>query len=219
MPWHRRLRSLAIALAVICAWSPVAGQETDREADLERIRDEIATLRSRLNQLRQQASDLRGELKHTELAVELQEKRHQEARKAREVAEDSLLELQAEIDALTLALQQLRVRLRDRLVHLYRLGRQGYLRLFLSIHSAQDLLPGIRQLRYLAKRDGGLLESYLDTQARLGFKREELRERADTVQRWLQAEAVRLDQLELLRNKQIDKIVDVGQALAVELID
>jgi len=196
---------------VLWVCSPVGAEQTDREAELEEIRDQITVLRSRLNQVRQQATGLRGELTQTELALELQEKRLIEARRARELAEESLLELQAEIDDLEVRLGELRVQLRDRLIDLHRLGQQGYLRLFLSIQSEDDLLPGIRQLRYIAKRDRGLLESYLQTQSGLSFKREELSEHGQAVQEWIEVETQRLEQLDVLHKQQARLLKELEQ--------
>lgn len=196
---------------MLSVWSPASGQQTGRETELEEIRDQIAVLRSRLNQVRQEATGLRGELTQTELALELQEKRLEEARRAREVAEESLLELQADIENLEIRLEELHVQLRDRLIDLHRLGQQGYLRLFLSIQSEEDLLPGIRQVRYFAKRDGGLLESYLEAQAGMKFKREELSQHGAAVQQWMEIEAQRMQQLDALHQQQARLLKELEQ--------
>jgi len=184
------------------AAGPVGAQQSGREAELEAIRDQIMVLQGRLNRVRQEATGLRGELEQTEVALELQRTRLAEARAARRMAEDSLAEVEDEIVGLEQRLEELRDHLRQRMIDLYRLGQEGYLRLFLSIQSEVDLLPGIRQVRYLVKRDGGLLASYEDAHAQLSFKQTELASHHEEVQGWLEMESTRADQLERLQRRQ-----------------
>ncbi|MCL4839750.1 MAG: hypothetical protein KJ058_17505, partial [Thermoanaerobaculia bacterium] len=63
---------------------------------------------------------------------------------------------------------------RDRMLALYRLGRPGYLRLFLAARPGTEVLPAIRHLRFLARRDSELLGRFVDAQARLSFERDGL---------------------------------------------
>lgn len=177
-------------------------QQPGREAELEVIRDQIMVLQGRLNSVRQEASGLRGDLEQTEVALELQRTRLAEARAARLLAEESLIQVEDEISGLENRLAELRQSLRRRLIELYRLGQEGYLRLFLSIRSQEDLLPGIRQVRYLVKRDGDLLADYENARVVLGFKQEELAGHDEEVQDWLAAEASRAEQLERLQQRQ-----------------
>lgn len=182
--------------------SLVVAQIGSRETELEAIRDEIARLQVRLNQVRRESAGLKGELEQTAVAIELQGKRVDEAQTARTLAEESLAGLEEQVAELEIRLERLRQNLKERLADLYRLGRQGYLRLFLSIRSQEDLLPGIRQVRFLAMRDRDLLDDYVDTRARLEFERRELEERRREIEEWLLAEGQRLDQLNRLRRRQ-----------------
>ena len=178
-----------------------AAQTSSREAELESIRDQIMTLRSRLNRVRQEAGGLRRDLRETEVALELQKKRLEEARTARALAEEMLAGVETEIGDLEMGLEELQILLRERMVDLHRLGQQGYVRLFLSIQSRDDLLPGIRQMRYLVKRDGGLLEQYQTTHVELSAKQDELVEHREEARQWLEVESKRLDQLERLESR------------------
>lgn len=179
----------------------ICAQGSEREAELESIRDQIMVLRGRLNRVRQEAGGLRGDLQETEVALELQQKRLQEARTARALAEESRARLEAEIEELELDLEGLSELLRQRMIDLHRLGQQGYVRLFLSIRSEKDLLPGIRQVRYLVKRDGRLLETYRTTRSELLTRQEQVVEHEEEVRGWLEAEAQRLVQLERLKSR------------------
>jgi septal ring factor EnvC (AmiA/AmiB activator) len=173
-----------------------------REVELEAIRDQIMVLQSQLNRVRQEATGLRGDLEQTRVALQLQETRLIEAQTARRLAEESLQGVEIELGGLERQLDDLRQDLRDRLTDLYRLGQEGYLRLFLSIRSQDDLLPGIRQVRYLVLRDGELLARYEHARAELSFKQEELAGRHEEVRDWLATESERADQLERLQQRQ-----------------
>lgn len=177
-------------------------QQSGREAELEVLRDQIMVLQGRLNKVRQEASGLRGDLEQTEVALELQRTRLAEAQTARRLAEESLAEVEIEIARLEDRLGELRQSLRQRLIDLYRLGQEGYLRLFLSIRSQEDMLPGIRQVRYLVRRDGGLLAAYESAHAELDFQQKELAGHDEEVRDWLAAESSRAEQLERLQQRQ-----------------
>lgn len=181
---------------------PVEAQSSDREAELEALRDQIMVLQGRLNRVRQEATGLRGELEQTQVALELQQKRLAEATTARQLAEESLVQVESEIGGLEVQLGELRERLRGRLIELYRLGQEGYLRLFLSIRSQDDLLPGIRQVRFLVRRDGDLLTRYEQVHAELRFKQEEVTGHHEEVQSWLESESERASQLQQLQVRQ-----------------
>lgn len=200
-------------------------QTSGREEELEIIRDQIMVLQGRLNRLRQEATGLRGDLEQTQVALELQRTRLAEAQAARRLAEESLAEVADEIVELENRLEDLRQSLRRRLIDLYRLGQEGYLRLFLSIRSQEDLLPGIRQVRFLVKRDGGLLTEYESAHTELSFKQQELAGHDEEVQDWLETESSRADQLVRLERRQsriLAQLEDEDRTLSLrtaELVD
>lgn len=200
-------RRLCICLVVVQSWvvsggTPSTAQVPDREAELEAIRDQIMVLQSRLNRVSQEEQGLRGEVNQTVVAIELQEKRVEEARTARLLAADSLEEVGKEVATLEASLDEIRAKLKQSLADLYRMGQQGYLRLFLSIRSTEDLLPGIRQMRFFVRRDSGLLNSYLDTHTQLTFQQEQLAQHRQDVESWLGRESSRLDELGRLQQRQ-----------------
>ena len=200
-----RNRAIVITLMLLVGGLCVdraESQQSGREAELEGIRDQIMVLQGELNRVRQEATGLRGDLQQTEVALELQRTRLAEAQAARLLAEESLAGVENEIVDLEGRLEELRLNLRQRLIDLYRLGQEGYLRLFLSIRTQEDLLPGIRQVRYLVQRDGGLLTDYELAHAELSFKQEELAGHDEEVREWLEAESTRADQLERLQRRQ-----------------
>ena len=95
-----------------------------------------------------------------------------------------------------------RDQLRRSLVGLYRLGRHGYLRLFLALKPNESLLPGIRLLRLIAHRDAETLDRYRETRTRLEFERDELAKQQKEVEAWVKRERDRQQELARLRTRQ-----------------
>jgi len=156
-----RSRAIAFALVALVVVGlcclPTAANDTTkdfdrREAELTAIRAEISKLEGRLTEMRSREVGLEDELDRTRVELQLQEERLGEATAARDLASAKAEATSAKVDELEIALRQTREDLSRRLTGLYRLGRQGYLRLFLSLEPDQSLLPAIRQLRFLVKR-------------------------------------------------------------------
>ncbi len=124
-----------------------------------------------------------------------------EAKTAFELAAARSAETEAEIEGLESAMAALRDDLRRRLAGLYRLGRQGYLRLFLSLKPDADLLPAIRQLRFLVRRDQITVERYGATRRELVGKREQLAAEQREMGLWQQREQERRDALASTRRR------------------
>ncbi|MFL6237831.1 MAG: hypothetical protein ACJ76N_32235, partial [Thermoanaerobaculia bacterium] len=114
---------------------------------------EIARLTERLAAARKAQTGVQGEIDAVEVELSLQEARLQEATTARDLAARKVEEGQAEVARLQGALDTARTALKRHLIGLYRLGRQGYLRLFFSLKPDRRLLPSIRLMRYLARRE------------------------------------------------------------------
>ena len=101
-------------------------------------------------------------------------------------------------------LVELRGQLRRSLVGLYRLGRHGYLRLFLSLKPNQSLLPGIRLLRLIARRDGETLDRFRATRTQLEFERGQLAAGRRELEAWVRREEERRRGLVALRARQVE---------------
>ena len=178
------------------------GQGPNREEELELLRDEISTLTLQLRQIRREKGGLAGQLDQTVIAVSLQEKRVVEARAAGAISAEALLRVEKHAEELEHDLAAKRRELRQRLSALYRIGRQGYLRLLLSIRAEQDLLPGIRQLRFLATRDAKLLGRFMKLQSDLEAERAKILSRREELDAWAEQESARLAQLSRLQQQQ-----------------
>lgn len=195
------LASLLLAALVSCA-VPAHAQETTREQELEAIRGDLARLQAEREQVRARQSGIAGELRRTEVEVRIQEQRVAEATAAQAVVIERTEAIVAQVAALEVQLQQLRDGLRRSLVGLYRMGRHGYLRLFLSLKPESSMLPGIRLLRLVARRDDDALERFRKTRTELEFEREQLAEQRRELDAWLQRERQQQALLAQLRQRQ-----------------
>ena len=221
MPCPRPPRSRAAALAaglllsVLGAAVALAQQSPPpsagaREAELERLRGEIAQLQSRLGAVQARERSVATELERTRLQLTLQETKLAEAQAAQAVAHERIRTLEHEVGSLEGRLRRVRNDLRGRLGGLYRLGRAGYLRLLISLAPGDEVLPAIRQLRFLARRDGDALERFLDTRARLSVEQQELVQARARLATWVEQEEVRRAQLETLRREQAAALARVA---------
>jgi len=197
-------RSAALFVLLIAALPLRAAEPDPRVADLERLRGEIAKLQSRLAKAQERSQSLAGELEQTSLQLQLQERKVEEAHTARTLAEDRTKTIAAEVGSLETRLVRVREDLRGRLSGLYRLGHAGYLRLLLALRPGQEVLPAMRQLRYLARRDGELLARFHDTRARLTVEQSTLGAERERLEGWVRQEEQRRAALATMRSRQAD---------------
>ncbi|HEX9941621.1 MAG TPA: peptidoglycan DD-metalloendopeptidase family protein [Thermoanaerobaculia bacterium] len=191
-----RWAGLIVALALLLGIAPLAAQpRRSREQELAALRAEIARLTQRLDAARRAQTGLQGELQAVEVELRLQETRLAEAATARDLAARRVEEGEREVARLAGALDAARADLRRRLAALYRLGRQGYFRLFLSLRPDRRLLPSIRLMRYLARRDRAAIDRYQQAKDGLARQRERLLARREEAERWIRDERVRRRQL------------------------
>ena len=206
-------RWLVVLVLAVLVWPLTwAGDETldPRETELARIRAEIGRLQQRLVVVRERENTLEDELQRVRVELALQEAELAEATAAFELARARTLAAESKGAELEVALAEIRDDLGRRLVGLYRLGGQGYFRLFLTLEPDQELLPAIRQLRFLARRDRETFDRFQSTRTELGRQRERwLSERRDA-ERWQEREAERRDALVVLRQRHEETIARVA---------
>lgn len=200
---HRTVvRRLAWMVAPLLFAAAAGAQSDPREAELADMRQEISRLETRLVEIKGRETTLEDQLRRVRLELQLQEVQLSEATTAYELAAARSAATEAEIERLASALAALRDDLRRRLAGLYRLGRQGYLRLFLSLEPNADLLPAIRQLRFLVRRDQLTVERYNATRQELVGKRQQLAAEQQEMGLWQQREQERRDALASTRRRQ-----------------
>lgn len=200
-----KVRLAAWALLVALAL-PLYPQNADRrtsarERELAALRAEIGRLEGRVAEARRKQSGLQDELAAAELDLDLQEARLAEAMTARDLAARRAAASETEVARLEVALDETRRDLQRRLAALYRLGRQGYLRLLFAVDPERPLLPSIRLVRYLARRDRRAFDGYREARAGLARERDRLvAERAEREQ-WIEREKARRAELLAVRSR------------------
>jgi septal ring factor EnvC (AmiA/AmiB activator) len=199
----RRRAAFLLLLLLTGPSLPTAGQPraVSREQELAALRQEISHLEGQVEQARRRKSGLQGELAATDLELRLQETRLREALASRNLAAQQAAASAAEVRRLEGALSGARRDLSRRITGIYRLGRQGYLRLFFLLKPDDRLLPAIRWMRYLARRDRDSVAHYQEAQQRLGKERDQLVARRAELERWISSEAARRAGLFELRSR------------------
>ncbi len=193
---------LILAAPAFAEPDPRVAEAAAREAELAEIRRKIAGLEARVADMRGRETSIEDRLRNVNLELELQEVQLTEATTAFEVASARADATEIEIAELEAALVEIRGDLRRRIAGLYRLGGQGYLRLFLSLDPDVDLLPAIRQLRFLVRRDQMTIERYTATRDRLNARRRQLADERREMALWQEREQERRDALATLRQRQ-----------------
>lgn len=226
---HRWLTCLVGAAGVVLFWLPLSAQAPDgasrRERDLAEIRRQIARLEGELEGARARERTLFARLAEAELDLELQRRRVSEASAARALAEERATAAEVAVGTLEAELAAARDSLRRRLAGLYRLGRNGPLRLVLSVEPGADLPSAVRLLRFLVRRDAVAVETYVGTREELLAERHRLEVERREVERWLgEAERRRVElaaahrrQAELLARARAER-VDLAER-AEDLLD
>lgn len=195
--------AVAVLASLAAASDPDASPALDpRERALAEIRAEVARLEKRLSATRARESTLGAALERTEVELALQEQQLAEATAALELSIDRAAAADQRARELAVSLVGVQESLRRRLAGLYRLGRQGYLRLFLSLEPESSLLPAIRQLRYLARRDRDLIDRYRETRQALEDQRRALAVEREAIVRWREEEQARHQALRETRARQ-----------------
>jgi septal ring factor EnvC (AmiA/AmiB activator) len=179
-----------VLAAVFLVAAGAFAQERSREDELAAIRSEIAGIEASLASLDERAEDLAGRVRRTDLELALQTSRVAEATAAYALAEGELADSEERIGVLSRNLDELRTRLRRRLVSLYRLGGQGY-------------------LRFLLRRDARALREYREAEAQLESELEERERRRVEAERWLASERERRRELDRLRREQARLLAEV----------
>ncbi len=197
------------AMVVLVLAVPLSAQESSRQQELDVLRLQINRLQGDLAWLGHERRSLKAELSRVEIELELQLVRVTEAQAQRGRAAEALAELELEVGLLVARLEGSRGELRGVLKRLYRVGNQGYLRLFLSLDSGQEVLNGVRQLRFLARRDATALRHYVEIHETLADRRQQALQKAEEIQRWLTREEGRRQELERVRARQADVLARI----------
>lgn len=200
---ERFTASAVLAVLILSLVSPLSAGSSiaSREQELATLRAEIARLQGRLAQESKRRTGLADELAAAGLELQLQEARLAEAAAARDLAARRAAAGERQVARLEQDVTAARKAMNGRLAALYRLGRQGYLRLVLALDPKRPLLPSLRLMRYLARRDRQTFDRYRETRALLGRERDRLVAEREERERWAAREAGRRRELMEMRRR------------------
>jgi septal ring factor EnvC (AmiA/AmiB activator) len=177
----RRTRS-AIAAAVVLVLSLASAQsQTSRNADLTRIRADIARLRTRLDDLRTQTRSAEHDLEESDLELGIRTNELQLAVDMQSQLEEQRRETESQIAAIAPRIAREKEFLRKRLAALYRLGGLSYVRMLLSIDDRRDPVQAMSMLSFLVSRDARAVTRFQAERKQLRTRTTELAEREQKV--------------------------------------
>lgn len=164
-----------LLLLLLCAMA--AHSQTNRNADLDRLRGEIAKLRSRLSDLHAQTQTAQSELEEVDLELGIRTRELDVAVRMENDLEQQQSIVQQQIGGLAPRIAQQKRFLRQRLAALYRLGGLSYVRLLLSIDDRRDPIEAMSMLTYLVSRDSRAITKFESSRQQLRARYADLADR------------------------------------------
>lgn len=158
---------LAIAALLVLLALPSAHSQQPRNADLDRVRNDITRLRRQLETLRQQQQSAERELGESQLELDIRTRELELATTMEKQLEAQRRVTESEIAALGPRITAQKADLRKRLVVLYRLGGLSYLRMLLELGDEQNPIEAVSMLSYLVSRDARAVTSFQASQRQL----------------------------------------------------
>jgi septal ring factor EnvC (AmiA/AmiB activator) len=210
----------AVILTCLCIAIPAFPAD---DAALQRIRQEIEDVESRIRGLEGERESFLLEVERLDLQLERQRRHLERLEREGDLNRGELERIRDEETVLEEKLARDREELSQRMGSLYRMGRMNYLRLFLSADSAEVMRERLRYLSYLANRDSRLIESCISILELLEQRRAELRQREIRLDQITEEEQrrqsatlrLRRDKSGLLR--QLEQRIGAHQQIAAEL--
>lgn len=136
-------------------------------ADLDRIRGEIAKLKERLDDVHRQARTARQELEAADLELGIHTRELEIATQTRQHVDAERAATEKQIAGLVVRIADQKQQLRKRLVALYRLGGLSYLRILMSLDQQNDPTSAISMLSFLITHDSRMITRFQETRAQL----------------------------------------------------
>lgn len=181
-----RVAAAALVLASIAGTAlvlPVAAQQGPaKSGDLDTLREEIARLRKRLGEVKQQAASAERDLQQIDLELGIRTRELEIAGQTQLALERDQQLLEQRVSGLTARTAAQKEDLKRRLRALYRMGSLSYLRVLLSLEGEQNPIEAVSMLSYLVSRDARVVSSFQRTQQQLDSQRTQLASRSTELQ-------------------------------------
>jgi septal ring factor EnvC (AmiA/AmiB activator) len=159
--------------------APPAGENAGapHNADLNRIRGDIARLRKRLEDVRQQTRTAQLELEASDLDLGIRSRELDLAIEMQTQLDRQRAGLETEVAQLVPRIATQKEHLAKRLVALYRLGALSYVRMLLSLEDQRDPSAALSMLSFLVSHDARMISRYQGARQQLETRQAELIER------------------------------------------
>jgi len=152
-----------------------------RNADLEKIRGEIARLRDRLETVKSQQKSAQQELEEADLELGIRTRELAISVGLETRLEQEQKSVEAQVAELGPRIARQKAFLAKRLGALYRLGGLSYVRMLLSIDERRDPIEAMSMLSYLVSRDARAVSRFQASRTQLAARVADLGERRKRV--------------------------------------
>ena len=146
-------------------------------SDLDRLRDEIARLKGKLDDVRRQTKSAQQELETVDLELGIRTRELDLAIETQQHLDGERKAIEAQIADLAPRIDRQKKFLGKRLAALYRMGELSYLRLLLSMDDRRDPIEAMSMLNFLITRDARAVSRFQATSEQLALRRSDLADR------------------------------------------
>jgi len=174
-----RTGSRMVAALIVAAMTlTTARSQTSRSsADLDRIRDEIARLKAKLDDVHRQAKSAQQELEAVDLELGIRTRELDLAIETQKHLDTERQTIESQIADIAPRIERQKKFLGKRLAALYRMGGLSYLRMALAIDERRDPIEAMSMLNFLITRDARAVSRYQATREQLAMRQSELADR------------------------------------------
>jgi septal ring factor EnvC (AmiA/AmiB activator) len=170
-------RVLAAFIVALMTLSTARSQPSRSTSDLDRLRDEIARLKAKLEDVHRQSKSAQQELEAVDLELGIRTRELDLAIETQQHLDDERKGIEAQIAELAPRIDRQKKFLGKRLATLYRMGELSYLRMLLSMDDRRDPIEAISMLNFLITRDARAVSRFQATREQLSLRRGDLADR------------------------------------------
>ncbi len=145
------MKRIAFVLAFTLLWSPLTGQEGNRNLDI--VRRNLRELQTRLDQLSSQSRSLSEEVEYYGAQLEVLMARREETFREKERTEADLVTIEKQLDRITGQIRDLREYLAERLKSLHRKEDYLFFEMLMEPDTEDQLVHSMNTFLHLAERD------------------------------------------------------------------
>ncbi|HEV8435593.1 MAG TPA: peptidoglycan DD-metalloendopeptidase family protein [Thermoanaerobaculia bacterium] len=170
-------RVLAAFVVAFLTLSTARSQPSRSTSDLDRLRDEIARLKAKLDDVHRQSKSAQQELEAVDLELGIRTRELDLAIETQQHLDDERKTIEAQIAELAPRIDRQKKFLGKRLAALYRMGELSYLRMLLSMDDRRDPIEAMSMLNFLITRDARAVSRFQATREQLSLRRGDLADR------------------------------------------